>query len=82
MTKEQLTKLQCVHLQHRVENLAFVFTEHFEEIVLRLVEEGKTINKTPWCADIYCEMEANKRLNLLGNYPQEEMNETVRRRNG
>lgn len=80
MTKEQLLKLKCESLRHRIEEMASVFTDDFEGVVGRLVEEGKRISRSPWCADIFCEMEAHRRLSQLGNYPQETMDETIKRR--
>ena len=82
MTEHELNKLKCEHLRHRVEEMASVFTEDFEGVVGRLVEEGKCVGRSPWCADIHCEMEAYRRLNQLDKYPQETMNETIKRREG
>ena len=87
MNEEQLAKLQCENLRHRVEEMASVFTDDFEGVVGRLVEEGKRVSRSPWCVDIFCEMEANRRLNgsykyRLSGYPQETMDETIKRRKG
>ena len=80
MTEKQLMKLQCEHLRQRIEEKTSVFRDNFEGVVSDLVKEGKIVGAAPWCADIYCEMEAYKRLNHIGNYAQESMEVTLARR--
>jgi hypothetical protein len=54
--------------------------EEYDKWVKKLVKEGKRIGKTPWSCDIIAEHKTFEVLNAMGNYPQETMEETCKRR--
>ena len=52
----------------------------YQEIMRRLVAEGRRIGKVPWCADAYAEDAAARKLRKHGVRERETMVETVERR--
>lgn len=51
-----------------------------DELIDRLVNEGRVVGKIPWCTSSIAEMAAAKRLETLGITEQETMTETLQRR--